>query len=176
MTLKNQNFDNKNFYFQKLIESVIEWHSLIDISLIHLQGGSQNLNVNPPLSPGIWTVLAFHEDRKLLSSEFLIVPLPDDHKDYPSGEHPSQKKWEQHLEPKNSSSSSSSSSSNFLARNSLLKSNAQSYLDRVTQDLYSVEDVCHVATISPCRQSNILLSCAQTDWSSFSPDPKSQLP
>jgi len=133
------------------------------------KAGSQDLNLNVPLAAGIWTVIAFYEERKLLSSEFLIVPLPDDHQDYPSGEHPSQKKWEQHLE-----TDGGNVRNKWLSE--LMKSNAQTYLDHVTRDFYSVEDVCFVGTISPCQPSSPGLSCLLTEWSSFSPDPKSQMP
>lgn len=127
------------------------------------------MNLNTPLAVGIWTVVAFEEEKKLLSSEFLIVPLPDDHQDYPSGEHPSQKKWERHLK-----TDDNNIQQKWLAE--LMKSNAQSYLDHVTREFYSVEDVCYVGTISPCQPPSPGLSCLQTEWSSFSPDPKSQMP
>lgn len=127
------------------------------------------MNLNSALTPGIWTVVAFDEERKLLSSEFLIVPLPDDHQDYPSTEHPSQKKWERHLE-----TNGGNVRHKWLAE--LMKSNAQTYLDHATRYFYSVEDVCYVGTISPCQPPSPGLSCSHTEWSSFSPDPKSRMP
>ena len=133
--------------------------------------GYQNLDLDEPsLTPGVWTLVAVYEQKKLASTEFLIAPLvgenPADYR--ASKDHPSQSLFEKNFP------SDAKLDSKRRRHVELMMTDNQSYVDLMTAEFYSVQDVCYVSLpVSCAKPSTDWLPCSKTDWSSLSPDPKS---
>ncbi|RMC17740.1 hypothetical protein DUI87_05405 [Hirundo rustica rustica] len=138
--------------------------------------------LNLPLRPGVWTIKILHHWVQVAETKFLVTPLTF------SNQQPI--KQEEAIKfhsgpPKNAYMEQSFQGLNPVlnipvsaARAEQAKRNAglvgarlDAWVDSLVSSVWSAVDICSVgATACP-----VLQGCAQTAWSSLSPDPKSEL-
>jgi hypothetical protein len=131
--------------------------------------GSQNLDLDPPLATGVWTLMVVLGTHKLATTDFLVVPLPDDQPSVTASEHSSQSKWENFLNLDPDARKTRLQYGSLQARDRLNK------LDSLVTEFYAVKDYCFVRQPSMCTSQFTWPPCSMTKWSSLSPDPKSVL-
>ena len=131
--------------------------------------GSQNLDLDPPLATGVWTLMVVLGTKKLATTDFLIVPLPNDQPSVSAGEHSSQSTWENFLKLDPDARKRRLQYESLQARDRLKK------FDSLVTEFYTVEDYCFVRQPSMCTSQLTWPLCSTTKWSSLSPDPKSDL-
>ncbi len=137
---------------------------------------SQNLEIDTPLKPGIWVVVVVYEGKKIAATEFLVVPqIGDENLQFDAKDNASQKSWEKYLLSTDGGKSGTNRREKTLLK--LMKNDISSYLDKTTVEFYAIQDICYVDTAPQCAaiQLHDWQPCLSTDWSSFSPDPKSKL-
>jgi len=138
--------------------------------------------LNLPLRPGIWTVKILHHWVPVAETKFLVAPLTF------SNRQPI--KPEEALKLHNGPPRSAYMEQSFQSLNPVLslpispaqveqaRRNAAStgavlerWLDSLVGGMWTAMDVCTTG-LSACP---VMQPCSQTAWSSFSPDPKSEL-
>jgi len=115
----------------------------------------------------------------LAATEFLITPLVDSFplpSDRATPDKALQEKWGKYLP-----SDGPAVGRRQRRRSLMMKGDARSeaVLDSLTAEFYAIQDVCLVnfRSVGSClKPPHNWQYCKSTDWSSFSPDPKSNLP
>ena len=135
---------------------------------------SQILELDTLLKPGVWMVAVIYGGQKVATTEFLITPqLSDTTKHFVIENNTYQKAWGKYLTP------ISKSAAGRQEKPLLTESDISSYLDKAVVSFYAIQDICYVGRPPRCMEDSLTSNwqlCSSTDWSSFSRDPKSELP
>ena len=130
------------------------------------------LKFDRPIRPGIWNArLELPDGTAVMEREFLVVPLTHE-KMKPMGNPPSVNA----MRTSDSPQSPVSDSQVFLQwKDSALKTgeSLEQWLDKLVADFWKIDGVCR--TDADRDSCSFTRDCASTDWSTFSPDPKSEL-
>ncbi|NXD30509.1 XYLT1 Xylosyltransferase, partial [Spelaeornis formosus] len=138
--------------------------------------------LNLPLRPGVWTIKILHHWVQVAETKFLITPLTFSNQQpikqeeaikFHSGP-PKNAYMEQSfqgLNPVLNIPISATRADEAKRSAGLVGADLDVWVDSLVSSVWSAMDICSVgATACP-----VLQSCAQTAWSSLSPDPKSEL-
>lgn len=148
--------------------------SLIDV---------HNPILKTPLRPGVWTVNLIYSDKICAELKFLVVPYSK----YKGQEITTSLALQLHNGPSGSYSSKNASNPVYkyhidnateLHEKSVINGrkmgeDLKTWINELTAQFWSVEDACTLVNVEPtCSR---LEMCHETKWSSFSPDPKTQI-
>ncbi|KAM6250070.1 xylosyltransferase 1 [Porphyrio hochstetteri] len=138
--------------------------------------------LNLPLRPGVWTIKILHHWVQVAETKFLVTPLTFSNRQpikqeeamkYHSGP-PKNAYMEQSFQGLNPVLNIPISAARVdqAKRNAgLVGARLEAWVDSLVSSIWSAVDICSTGpTACPVMQS-----CAQTAWSSLSPDPKSEL-
>lgn len=160
---------------------------LSDISEIYVDGSHPSINaffvkssLKSPLLPGVWTAKLVHKKSLVARCNFLIIPniskVFNASLDLQlfTGQYASSKKntqlWKEFLP---NETTKNSLESNLMAN---LKTNSGleqiEWINKLIHDFFTVQDTCILTNIENVEN---LQQCSQTSWSSFAPDPKSDI-
>lgn len=132
------------------------------------------MELEGPLKLGVWIVAFVYDGKRIATTEFFITPqFGDHHLQFGTIDNESHKAWEKYL-PDDTKSVAAR-----RTRASLLNNDTISFLDKMVAEFFAIQDICHIGhPPQSCAGSHIhdWQSCLITDWSSFSQDPKSNLP
>nr|CAG4645361.1 EOG090X01AN [Lynceus sp. MCZ IZ 141354] len=125
---------------------------------------------NSEMSPGLWSVLVLDEDKLLAKTDFIVMKTKETVLNLRGNS-----TWQQTYS-KFISARESLSWGHFdkkIRNSNEVESDSLRRLGDTLKEFYSVVDVCFDGSVAPCVQNGVL--CASTQWSSLSPDPKSNL-
>lgn len=130
------------------------------------------LKFDRPIRPGVWNArLELLDGTLVMAREFLVVPLTHERMK-PLGNPPSVNA----ARTGNSPQSPVSESTEFTEWKTNVQKTGESleeWLDKLVADFWKMEGLCR--TDAHRDSCSYVRDCADTDWSTFSPDPKSEL-
>ncbi|OCT64094.1 hypothetical protein XELAEV_18045194mg [Xenopus laevis] len=138
--------------------------------------------LNLPLRPGVWTIRILHHWVPVAETKFLVTPLVFSNRQPIKQEElakfhggpPKNAYMEQSfqgLNPVLNIPINTVQVEEARKNAALLGANLENLVDNLTSSMWSAVDICTTG-LSSCP---VMQSCAQTAWSSLSPDPKSEL-
>nr|AAH73559.1 MGC82842 protein [Xenopus laevis] len=138
--------------------------------------------LNLPLRPGVWTIRILHHWVPVAETKFLVTPLVFSNRQPIKQEElakfhggpPKNAYMEQSfqgLNPVLNIPINTVQVEEARKNAALLGANLENLVDNLTSSMWSAVDICTTGP-SSCP---VMQSCAQTAWSSLSPDPKSEL-
>lgn len=140
------------------------------------------LDYKHSMTPGEWTVKIIYKNNIIGEYKFLVTPLEFITKERITEEKSKEinlgtinqaihdSPWQKYL--------LTQSETNNLLKSSILNSqlmdeDLQNWIDNLVRKYYKVKDTCYVQ--SEKVSTNLYKNCRHTNWSSFSPDPKSDI-
>ena len=130
------------------------------------------LKFDRPIRPGVWNArLELVDGTAVMETQFLVVPLTHERMK-PLGNPPSVNAARTSGSPQ----SPVSETQDFLEwKENVLKTgeSLEEWLDKLVADFWKMEGLCR--TDADRDGCSFITDCAHTDWSTFSPDPKSEL-
>ncbi|XP_050427984.1 xylosyltransferase oxt isoform X2 [Adelges cooleyi] len=137
-----------------------------------------------PLEQGIWTVLLIYENKTVAYTQFLVTslqssrnkPMFSSHTRFFNKDQKHEKNvkdWENLIQLFNNTNKFDTKSKS----NDHIKIKLTSWIDSLMIKFYNIIDTCMVVprrSVHNCELKE-LIPCSETSWSSYSPDPKSDI-
>lgn len=158
---------------------------LSDISDVYVDGNHPSISaffvkssLKTPLLPGVWTAKIVHKKQLIAQCNFLIIPnissVYNASVDLQilTGQYTSKKSsqlWKDFLPSESNAKTLQSNVMSNLKSSGLQKIE---WINKLVHDFYAVSDTC---ILNSMENAENFQRCSQTSWSSFAPDPKSDI-
>lgn len=156
---------------------------LNDISDLYVDASTQSAavsfaksNLKTPLLPGIWTAKLVTKKALIAQCNFLIIPKmhPNSNHSWDSWNESRKKKvdaqWETFLPEE---ADQRLMEERAIGNAKLVEDEQIAWINRLTSKFFVIQDLCVVSEVDGNLQR--LPRCRDTSWSSFAPDPKSEI-
>ncbi len=128
--------------------------------------------LDKPIRPGVWSVrIEMKDGTRIMQTKFLVIPVTHENTRPLTNPQAANARRANSVHP-------GVDSKEFLTwRTNVAKagSELEEWLDELMTGFWKLEDMCRTSDLDGGGQCSWLPECASTSWSTFSPDPKSEI-